>query len=131
MTTFAKDHMTGHPWTVHAGETVEQAARIMHSHGLSHLPVLEDGSLVGVLDESELRLILAHRPAGKPALARDAMTPHPLIVGPETTLVEVARKMADGHHACAIVCAHGAIVGVLCVFDALRALSKISPGPKA
>jgi CBS domain-containing protein len=124
MTETVQAHMTPTPWTVHADETAEQAARIMRLHGLRHLPVLEDGSLVGVLDHDELRVILAFGTPGKPVCVRDAMTRDPLVVQVDAPLGGVARAMAERHHDSAVVMAHGKVAGVLCVFDALRALAR-------
>ena len=41
--------MTADPMTVTPDETVERALRLMLDHNFRHLPVLEDGEVVGVV----------------------------------------------------------------------------------
>lgn len=44
-----KDKMTKFPVTVDLSDTLASASRIMHEKNIRHLPVLEDGKLVGLL----------------------------------------------------------------------------------
>lgn len=41
--------MTGQPLTVDADATFGHALVLMHEHGLRHLPVVEDGRLIGIV----------------------------------------------------------------------------------
>lgn len=47
--------MTSGPTTIEAGDSGEEAAGVMRAKGLRHLPVLEDGKLVGMLSDRDLR----------------------------------------------------------------------------
>jgi len=47
--------MTSGPTTIEAGDSGEEAAGVMRAKGLRHLPVLEDGRLVGMLSDRDLR----------------------------------------------------------------------------
>jgi CBS domain-containing protein len=48
------DWMTRHPETIEASETTDQAAVLMIHGGFRHLPVLEEGSVVGIVSIRDL-----------------------------------------------------------------------------
>jgi predicted transcriptional regulator len=123
MTRSVGDCMSPNPWTVHADDTVERAARIMRAHPIRHLPVLEQGTLVGVLDQDSMSCAMAFAAPGRVVRVRDAMTRDPIVIDVESDLYEAARAMAARHHDSAIVMAHGKVVGVLCAFDTLDELA--------
>lgn len=54
-----KDAMTANVITIEPGVDVAHAARMMNSHRVGGLPVVEDHKLVGILTESDLFRILA------------------------------------------------------------------------
>jgi CBS domain-containing protein len=53
----ARDHMTTAPETIGPDETTEHAATLMMHGGFRHLPVVEDGALVGMLSIRDLMRI--------------------------------------------------------------------------
>jgi CBS domain-containing protein len=54
-----RDCMTSDPDTIEPGETTEHAATLMMHGGFRHLPVTEDGAVVGILSIRDLmRLVL-------------------------------------------------------------------------
>jgi acetoin utilization protein AcuB len=121
-----KQFMTSHPFTIGPDETAESAGRVMQTHGIHHLPVLRDGELVGMVSESDLRLSIAWSGASRPVYVRDAMRRDPFVVGPDSPMSPVARIMAEQRHDSAVVMSSGRVVGILCAFDALRALAELS-----
>ena len=48
-TTLLRDVMTGSMYTVNMDTSVEQCMALMDTHRIRHLPVIEDGQLVGVV----------------------------------------------------------------------------------
>jgi CBS domain-containing protein len=48
------DWMTRHPDTVEPGETTDQAATLMIHGGFRHLPVVEEGRVVGIVSIRDL-----------------------------------------------------------------------------
>lgn len=54
-----KDAMTANVYTIEPGATVAHAARLMISHKVGALPVVEDRRLVGIVTESDLFRVLA------------------------------------------------------------------------
>lgn len=54
------DVMTSDPLTCLKSDTVEAVATLMHDHNVSHVPVVEDGQLVGLVSRNDiLRAILS------------------------------------------------------------------------
>lgn len=53
--TKVRDVMTTPVWTVRADQSIDDAIRIMEGHGVRRLPVVRDGTLVGVVS---LRYVL-------------------------------------------------------------------------
>jgi CBS domain-containing protein len=57
--TLVRDRMTPHPETLDADDTTEHAAVLMIHGGFRHLPVMEQGEVVGVLSIRDLvRVVL-------------------------------------------------------------------------
>jgi len=54
------DLMTSKPVTIAGDDTIERAATVMHDKGVSRLPVVNDGRLVGIISQNDVvRAILA------------------------------------------------------------------------
>jgi signal-transduction protein with cAMP-binding, CBS, and nucleotidyltransferase domain len=56
--TLARDRMTVHPETLDADDTTEHAAVLMIHGGFRHLPVIEQGEVVGVLSIRDLMRVV-------------------------------------------------------------------------
>jgi CBS domain-containing protein len=54
-----KKYMTTHPWVVSPGSTVRDIAARMINHGIEHVPVVQDGEVVGILSSFDLVAYLA------------------------------------------------------------------------
>ena len=52
--TLARDIMTGDVITVHPNQTVEECMHLMDVYHIRHLPVVEDGRVVGVLSVKDV-----------------------------------------------------------------------------
>jgi CBS domain-containing protein len=52
-----RDHMTTDPETIEPSETTEHAATLMMHGGFRHLPVTEEGSVVGIVSIRDLMRI--------------------------------------------------------------------------
>ena len=55
---FVRDLMTTDPETIDPGETTQHAATLMMHGGFRHLPVTEDGAVVGILSIRDLMRIV-------------------------------------------------------------------------
>lgn len=54
-----KEYMTTHPWVVSPGWSVRDIAVRMINHGIEHVPVVQDGEVVGILSSLDLVAYLA------------------------------------------------------------------------
>jgi acetoin utilization protein AcuB len=127
------EYMTSGPFAVSPREPLPNARRLMEKHDLRHLPVCEDGKLVGIVSDRDMNLVqtLAHAPPDA-ITVEDAMTPDPYAPSPDTPLVEVVRVMVDRKIGSAVVVDAGEIIGIFTASDAMRALiDALSTRPRA
>lgn len=54
-----KKYMTTHPWVVSPDWSVRDIAVRMINHGIEHVPVVQDGEVVGILSSFDLVAYLA------------------------------------------------------------------------
>ncbi|MCA9705245.1 MAG: CBS domain-containing protein [Myxococcales bacterium] len=119
-----RDFMTPSVHTISMESTLPEARNLMQEHGIRHLPVLDEGKLVGLLSDRDLA-----RLEGFPMVdfnlvsVPDAMSEQPYVVSPDTAALEVVRTMRDQRYGSAIVTEAGKVVGVFTTTDALRALA--------
>ena len=127
--TTAADAMTEDPWTCRPTDSLVDAAKLMVDYEVRHLPVIENGELIGILSDRDIRTL-----AGDPArfaedgdselVVRDAMTPNPIAVATTQPLREIAAELIeDNVGALPVVDEGGKLVGIISYVDALRALA--------
>jgi acetoin utilization protein AcuB len=119
-------YMTTTPRTVAGNTTLAAAGRLMQELNIRHLPVVDDGQLLGVITDRDIKYVESFSfvvPADVPI--RGAMTEKPYTVTPETPMDEVVATMAEQKYGSAIVVQNGHVVGVFTTVDACRALSEL------
>jgi acetoin utilization protein AcuB len=115
--------MTRDPHTIGVGQTLATAHRIMREHKIRHLPVLENGKLVGIVTQRDLALVETLRDVDPDLVTiEEAMTGEPCVVGPHAKLAHVAREMASHKYGCVVVVERGFVVGIFTTVDALEVL---------
>jgi acetoin utilization protein AcuB len=98
-----RDHMTPNPITVEPTCTVAKAHRLMQEHGVRHLPVVGEKGLVGIITRGDI-LEASASETGRLNLfnmndpwtttsVEELMTPDPVTIGPDTTVLEAADLM--------------------------------------
>lgn len=121
------DFMTAIPQTIEAEQTLAQAAARMRTHKIRHLPVLQNGNLVGILSERDILLLEAtHGGNLEKILVEKAMVIQPFTCGPKAMIRAVAKEMADNKYGTAVVVDRehpSRVLGVFTTVDALRALN--------
>ena len=120
--------MTPLPHFVSSHDSVGDVERLMREHGVRHVPVLDDGGIVGIISERDLhRLVHESLPAIDKAhiRARSVMLPDPYVVEVDTRLGRVVKEMADRHIGSAIVVEDGDLAGILSVTDVCRVLGEL------
>ena len=125
--------MTPTPHSISTRQTLAEAHQVMRERGVRHLPVLEEGRLVGVVSQRDLYLLETLR--GVDAAreqVEEAMSGEPYVVAPDAPVDDVAEAMAVHRHGSALVVEASRVVGIFTSTDALRALVRLlrSPGPE-
>ncbi|MFQ5592543.1 MAG: CBS domain-containing protein [Anaerolineae bacterium] len=102
-TPVVREHMTPNPITVDATTSVAKAQRIMQEKGVRHLPVLREDVLVGMVTLTDI-LEAASQDTNRPNFfepsyllaalpVEELMTPEPVTIAPEDTVLEAADLM--------------------------------------
>lgn len=119
-------YMTRQPWTVARSASLADAHELMREHQLRHLPVLDNGELVGVVSLGDLHLL---ETIGEFALdsvpVDEAMSENPFVVTGDTPLDEVVEIMAAKKYGSAIVMGRDGVEGIFTMVDACRALAAV------
>ncbi len=118
-----RDLMTPAPLAVSPDTSVDEAHRLMQHHRLGHLPVCENGHLVGLVNEPDLRLLL---PSPATSLAAhelhyllerltvaEIMTRLPVTIGPNHSVTEAASRMLSHKVDALPVTENRRLVGIL------------------
>jgi len=120
--------MTPFPYFVDTDHEVGEVKRLMGEHDIRHIPVQQDGRVVGIVTERDLyHLNDRFLPNTDKARirARDIMADDPYVVAFDTPLNEVALEMARRHIGSAIVLHHEKLAGILSATDICRILAEI------
>jgi CBS domain-containing protein len=132
-----KTAMTPFPHSVDVKAPISDAQAFMQEHKIHHLPVTENGVLIGVVTERDITLLLGPAfdyPDPGNLTVTDAMVTETYVVDLETPLTSVARTMAERHLGSALVTRHGKLAGIFTMTDACRVLAEhlsidSEPGP--
>lgn len=119
-------YMTMIPHTIGADQTLAKAEKMMNEFHIRHLPVLQDGELVGILSDRDIKLVESFKDVDPEKVKVDeAYTPDPYITSPSANLEEVCAEMATHRYGCVLVCDNKKLVGIFTWVDALKALNKL------
>jgi acetoin utilization protein AcuB len=131
--------MTPFPFSVGPDASVLDVERLMQSHGIRHVPVQDEGRVLGVVSERELHhLVHAALPDSDKSrlLIRHLLRQDPYVAEMTTPLDEVVAEMAERHIGSVVVLRHGKLAGIFSTVDACRLLSeflrdRFQEGPEA
>ncbi|MBI2015731.1 MAG: CBS domain-containing protein [Candidatus Rokubacteria bacterium] len=133
----ARDLMTPNPVTVSPRATVAEVWDLMRELEIRHVPVVEDGALVGMLSDRDLarldvaRLLTAE---GADALRRELATPVIEVMSSDVIFVELETELSDviglliEHRVGAIPVVQSGtrdVVGIVSYVDVLRAVQDL------
>lgn len=134
-----KKIMTQNPVTVAPHDSVRWVIHLMKKGGFHRLPVVEEGRLVGIVTDRDVRLA-----TDSPVVLEDycldaylrekwydewpldnirveaCMTPEPITVTPDTSIEEAARLMRDRHIGCLPVMQGEELVGIVTKTDVMN-----------
>ena len=123
--------MTVDPVTVAPNDSLQRVVELLRRRDLRALPVVEDGRLVGIVTDLDIRQVASAYP-----LFRDpdeirrytenltvsaAMTADPMTIAVDAPLVEAAKILETYRISSLPVLDHHRLVGILSVTDLLRA----------
>ena len=118
--------MTANPVTTGPDEPVASAIELLESRDIHHLPVVEDGVLVGMLSSADLLKlhILRERPEALAAIrVSQIMVQDPITLDVFADLIDVAKALSDGSfHALPVVEADNVLVGIVTSSDLVNHL---------
>lgn len=124
--------MTREPAVITRNDSIRTAIQRMRDRGCRRLPVVEDGKVVGIVSDRDLRratnspLVLRERWYDEFMLdhvqVRACMTADPVTVSPATPIVEAAKLMRDKKFGGLPVVADGRLVGIVTETDLLNYL---------
>lgn len=116
--------MTINPITITKSVTPAEAFAAMRENGIRHLPVLEEGQLVGLLSQRDLYHKEAlHGGRDGYCTVGGAMVRDTYVVAPGDCVGPVVQKMAERRYGCAIVVDRERVVGIFTATDALALLA--------
>ena len=130
-----RDIMRPEPFTISETDTLGCAQHAMRRSNIRHLPVLENGKLVGMLSERDV--LGARARAGDDEddwwaiTVHDAMTTPAQTAGPDDSITEVAGRMAAAKLGAIPVVERGKLLGLCTVTDVLDAEVRLAMGPAA
>jgi acetoin utilization protein AcuB len=120
--------MTPFPYFVNGNDNIAEVERLMVEHRIRHIPVQQDGRVVGIVSQRDLYHVVDRMlPNTDKARiqARDIMVSEPYIVAFDTPLHEVAFEMAKRRIGSAIILHHEKLAGILSATDICRILAEI------
>jgi acetoin utilization protein AcuB len=125
-----QDAMTGTVFTLSPGDTLRDAIDALRSHRVRHLPVIEEGRLVGMVTDRDVKRATPSVLSGITEEAYDAalldinvhqfMTRQPSTVTSTTGLKAAVADLIETRVGALPVVDEGRLVGILTEFDVLR-----------
>lgn len=127
-----KDFMTANPVTVTPDTDLRAALEAMAAIG-RRLPVVQDGRLVGIITDRDLRLAMNSPYVLREGwqdtyllentLVENCMTRNPVTIGPNAALQEAAELMLNGRFSgLPVVDDKQQVIGIITMTDMLKAL---------
>jgi len=101
---------------IHRTATLQEARDECQRSRVRHLPVLEDGRLVGILSDRDLRRAVG-RGCREDHAVDELMTRRPITIAPGTLVSQAARLFMSHHCSALPVVADGELVGILTIED--------------
>lgn len=131
------DLMTAVPNTVTPETSLRHILGIMKAGGYRQIPVLDEGTLVGIITDRDIRLVVSTPIMGEPNAQQtelldkldveSCMTPNPVSVTPDTPAYRAAEMLSMYKFGALPVVDEGTLVGIITVTDFLDYFSQSLP----
>ena len=130
-----REILMGSPVTLKPDETLDLANDVISLGRIRHIPIIEDGRLVGVLSERDMMgaattTIFGLKRKSKSALLKsvlikDVMKKKVVTVKPDTPIKDAAHLMKEKKIGCVPVVNEGSLVGLVTTTDILRFVENV------
>jgi acetoin utilization protein AcuB len=125
-----RDSMTRDVVTLGPEASAAEAWAVCREHNIRHVPVVEEGRLVGLVSDRDLRDVRGgggERESDTPRWVRlgDMMTRNIVTIHPLDTIEHAAREIYDRKIGCLPVVADGELVGITTSADMMRTLIEL------
>jgi CBS domain-containing protein len=118
--------MTPDPATIGPQSSAAEARRLLNSNVINHLPVVEDGRLVGIVSSSDflkLHLLDGQLPIVSDATVNQIMETKVVVVNKNATLRDAVEKLCvGGFHALPVIDRKRHLVGMVTSSDLIGML---------
>jgi acetoin utilization protein AcuB len=119
-------YMTVHPHTIGVEQSLSKAHIMMNEFKIRHLPVLDGGTLVGIISDRDIKAVMTFKDVNPDTMkVSEALTEDPFTVKPTSALDEVCAEMGAHKFGSALVVDNGKLVGIFTWVDALNALTEL------
>jgi acetoin utilization protein AcuB len=120
-----QEFTTPTPITIYPEDSLDTGLEVMQENGIRHLPVVEEGEVVGVVSERDI-LSNIGKNWSRMMKIRDVMNPSILSAHENDSLGEVAFELSSQKKGSAIILdKNGELAGIFTTTDALNALVEI------
>ena len=131
-----KEIMMGSPVTLAPNDTLDLASDVISLGRIRHIPILDNGKLVGLISGRDLIGAAANRIFGlkqksrsallKSELVKNIMKKRVITVTPDTPIKDAALLMANKKIGCVPVLSDGALVGLVTTTNVLHYVGSIA-----
>lgn len=132
----AREIMMGSPVTLKPEDSLSLASDVISLGRIRHIPVVDDGRLVGIVTERDLIGAAASQILGlkqknksallKSVLIKEVMKRRVVTAAPDTPIKEIAHLMAEKKIGCVPILSAGALVGLVTTTDLLRYVESLA-----
>jgi acetoin utilization protein AcuB len=121
-----KKFMTPDPVTISPDENVNDAFHILLEHRFRQAPVVEDGKLIGIVTDRDLRTALFQTYVESDLTVGDVMRAGPVTTSEDANIEEAAKIMCEcKFNSLPVVSRTGDLVGIITTTDILKGLLKL------
>jgi CBS domain-containing protein len=125
-----RDFMTTHPQVLGRNETLDLADDVMTMGRIRHLPIVENGKLIGIISQRDMFRSAAVAALGfvgdtqkaliKTIRIKEIMTPNVVTIAPDASVKDAARIMLEKKIGCLPVVEDDKLIGIITETDILR-----------
>lgn len=116
--------MTPFPYSIDHSASLDEVGEQMRKHNIRHLPVMQDGQLIGIISDRDLAINAKLGPGRQSLSANDICLHGVYVVDLKESLDNVLIRMAKQQIDCTLVTKKGKLVGLFTVTDVCRTFAQ-------